>query len=107
MPRNSLVDVQGQRGVFLAGPDTATFRPVQTGLESENLVEVLSGVADGDRVDTLGAAALRDGDKIVLPGAQQGGGRGPNRRPQDGASAPVGQAPGPRPGDQPSSASGR
>lgn len=78
VPRNALVDLEGKRGVFVAAGQTAKFREVQVGLEDQNRVEVASGLEAGDRVITTGAAALRDGDRILLPGQGPGG---PARRP--------------------------
>jgi membrane fusion protein, multidrug efflux system len=77
VPSNAVVDVQGQRGVFRpTGPasDVAKFHPIGVGIMSDQLVEVASGLAEGDQVVTTGAAALREGDKIILPGH---GGDGP------------------------------
>ena len=76
IPANALVDVQGKRGVFRpAEGDIAKFQPIEVGLMDEKQVEIASGLAEGDRIVTTGAAALKDGDKIVLPG-QRGGGSG-------------------------------
>jgi hypothetical protein len=62
-------------------------------------VEILRGVSDKDQVITTGAAALQDGDRILLanqdgpsggsgngrPGAREGQGtRGRNQRPGGG-----------------------
>ena len=83
VPANALVDVQGARGVFRpADGDIATFHPIEVGLTSDQLVEVASGLSEGDRVVTTGAAALREGDKIVLPAGERAGGpgRGGQRR---------------------------
>jgi len=90
MPANALVDVQGKRGVFRPSEgDIAKFHPIEVGLMDENQIEISSGLSEGDRIITTGAAALRDGDKIVLPGARgaaQGGGgnRGGGGRGQRG-----------------------
>ncbi len=73
IPANALVDVQGSRGVFQPNGDTAKFKPVTIGLTDEQHVEIASGLAEGERIVTTGAAALREGDKIVLPGQRQGG----------------------------------
>jgi RND family efflux transporter MFP subunit len=88
VPANAIVDREGQRGVFLASNNIAAFRPVQVGIEDTSRVEILNGVTERDQVVTTGAAALQDGDRIVLAG--QG----------DGPSAPRGPAgrPGGRPG---------
>jgi HlyD family secretion protein len=43
-------------------------------------VEVLGGLNDGDTVITTGSSALRDGDRIVLPGGAGGAGAARRRR---------------------------
>jgi RND family efflux transporter MFP subunit len=78
VPRNALVDLEGRRGVFVAENDTAHFRVVAIGLQDQQKVEVLEGIQPGEQVVTAGAAALRDGDRIILAGARPGsGGAGP------------------------------
>jgi membrane fusion protein, multidrug efflux system len=75
VPTNAVVDYTGRRGVFVASADgTVSFRPVRIGIEESEQIEILEGVAEGDRVVTIGAAALRDGDRVMLAGA--GGRRG-------------------------------
>ncbi len=102
VPTNALVDVNGTRGVYLSVNNVAAFRPVKTGIEGAMRTEILNGVADGDRVVTIGAAGLRNGDPIVLAGGQRGGaadgrggrgGRGQNRAPEAGQNS---ASPGPR-----------
>jgi membrane fusion protein (multidrug efflux system) len=68
IPTNALVDSNGTPGVYQPDGegDTATFRPVTVGLRNPNLVEVVAGLNEGERVVTTGAAGLREGDKIVL-----------------------------------------
>ena len=69
VPPNAVVDIGGQRGVFLAQADNvAAFRPVEIGIESDERVEIRSGLSEGDRVVTTGAAALSDGDQFLLEG---------------------------------------
>jgi RND family efflux transporter MFP subunit len=81
VPANALVDVEGRHGVFRPSEgDVAKFHPIEVGLTSDQLVEVASGLAEGDRIVTTGAAALREGDKIILPGARQAGERPAGRR---------------------------
>ena len=72
VPTNALVDLGGRRGVFLPRNDTAVFRTVQVGLEQQNVSEVLGGLSEDDQVITTGSAALRDGDRILLPGSGRG-----------------------------------
>lgn len=79
VPRGSVVDTEGKRGVFLVeGGQTARFREIQTGLQDNDRVEILNGLTDGERVVTIGALALRDGDRVLLTGGDPGakGGKG-------------------------------
>ncbi|HEX5108515.1 MAG TPA: efflux RND transporter periplasmic adaptor subunit [Vicinamibacterales bacterium] len=72
VPSNAVVDLGGRRGVFIPQNDVAIFRIVQVGLEQPTIVEVLGGLTENERVITTGASALRDGDRIVLPGQNDG-----------------------------------
>ncbi len=57
----------GTAEVFVVKGDVASRRPVRTGAVAGDSVEVVSGVAAGERVVTRGAFALRDGDRVKLP----------------------------------------
>lgn len=77
VPRNAVVDTEGKRGVFFVeGGQNARFREVKTGLQDNERVEILEGLQDGERVITIGALALRDGDRIQLVGGDPASGRG-------------------------------
>jgi HlyD family secretion protein len=110
VPTSAIVNVGGNPGVFLPSKneenEVAKFKPVQTGMSDQNLVEVSSGLAEGERVVTTGAAALRDGDRILLAGGRGGGtgrqGGGPGRGRQ-GSGAPGGEGRSPAGGDAPGS----
>lgn len=95
VPTLAVVDVSGKIGVFLtsgANNDTATFLEVKVGLEHPDVTEVTEGLQEGQRIISTGAAALREGDRIALPGSSQGGGGGRGRR-GGGADAGQGLAP--------------
>jgi HlyD family secretion protein len=81
VPTSALVDVGGHRGVYQPGQNDqgaiAEFKKIEVGLIDQNLVEVVAGLAEGETVITTGAGALRQNDRIVLPGQAQ---------PQDGGS---------------------
>ncbi len=61
------------------------------GIEQQDFTEITSGVKEGQRIITTGAAALRPGDRIVMAG-QRGGNRaagaGRGRRGGGAAAAP-------------------
>jgi len=70
VPSNAVIDTGGRRGVFLADEgDVVSFRAVTVGIEAPEYIEILDGIAEGDRVVTTGAGALRDGDRVLLSGA--------------------------------------
>jgi multidrug efflux system membrane fusion protein len=80
-----------QRGVpgtfvyLINGDSTVSVRPVQLGVSDGDRVEVLAGLAPGDRIVIDGADKLRDGAKI-------------NIRPEAGAAGMPAAGPGPGPG---------
>ena len=88
LPSNAVVDLGGRRGVFQVQNETAVFRTVQVGTEQGAIVEILGGLSEGDEVISTGAGALRDGDRVALPGRADGG-RG-RRGGQAGASSDQG-----------------
>jgi HlyD family secretion protein len=77
VPSNAVVDIGGRRGVFLATEgNTVMFRPVTVGIEEDQRIEILAGLAAGDRVVTTGAAGLQDGVRVIVAGsASPGSGR--------------------------------
>ena len=46
---------------------------MSTGIEQGEVTEIMKGLQEGERVITTGAAALAEGDRIVLGGQGQGG----------------------------------
>ena len=109
IPTTALVDLAGSRGVFTASAteqgQVATFKKIDVGIVNQTLAEVTAGLSEGDHIVTTGAAALREGDRILMPGqtageGRQGGARGGNRgqggqgrRGQGGGQNPATGAP--------------
>jgi hypothetical protein len=94
VPRSAVVDVGGRRGVYLVDDDVARFQVVQTGLLDGGYIEIVDGLQDDVRLVTVGALALRDGDRITIAGAnareggaggRDSGGRAGGRRGAAGA----------------------
>jgi RND family efflux transporter MFP subunit len=87
VPRAAVVDVSGRRGVYLVDGDVARFRDVTTGVSDDELIEVVDGLDEGTRVVTMGALAIRDGDRITVAGAAPARGRGRPGGPPAGSPA--------------------
>jgi RND family efflux transporter MFP subunit len=94
VPRTSIVEVEGKSGVFVAAENTARFKPVEIGIQQDDLIEVVNGVQEGEQVITTGSGALKDGDRIVRAGQQQQqpdagrGSQGGGRRGSSGGRGP-------------------
>jgi RND family efflux transporter MFP subunit len=81
VPRNALVDLEGTRGVFVIEQQVARFRPVRTGLQDADRVQILEGAGEGQHVVTVGAMAVKDGDRVQVTGAAGGRGARPGGAP--------------------------
>ena len=70
VPTQAVVTRNGSTGVFLIpdGEATANYVPVEAGIVSSDLTEIISPVLRG-RVVTLGQHLLQDGSSVILPGA--------------------------------------
>jgi RND family efflux transporter MFP subunit len=81
VPTLAVVDLQGKIGVWLPADegDNPVFNPVTVGIEQQEFTELTSGVKEGQRIITTGAAALRPGDRIVMAGQRGGRAGGGNR----------------------------
>lgn len=68
VPRQALVEHGELEGVFVANPQgVLEFRLVKTGKDLGERVEILSGIAEGDRVATSRVERLRDGARVEEP----------------------------------------
>jgi HlyD family secretion protein len=66
VPREALVYRGDQSGVFALSGNRVQFRPVQVGITQQNAVEILDGINLGERVVSMGASLLKDGDEVRL-----------------------------------------
>ncbi len=66
LPRVSVIRELRAAHVFVTEDDTAVKKAVELGLEEGDMVEVLSGVADGDKVVVAGQGGLDDGQRIKI-----------------------------------------
>jgi RND family efflux transporter MFP subunit len=68
VPREAVVYRGDQSGVFVLNGNIARFRPVQAGVTHESQVEIVEGLKSGERVISMGASLLKDGDPVRLKG---------------------------------------
>jgi multidrug efflux pump subunit AcrA (membrane-fusion protein) len=86
LPREAVVYRGEQSGVFLLEESRARFRPIEIGYSLQDSVEIRSGIALGEKVISMGASLLKDGDQVRLRG--EGPARGGS-----GEGAPPSEAP--------------
>jgi len=66
VPRAALVGDNKDASVFVVDKDVAKRRKVTLGYADGGQVEIVDGLAEGEKVVTLGQAALRDGAKVQV-----------------------------------------
>lgn len=64
VPQSALLFREGRAAVLVLSGDRVALRPVTTGRRAEGVVEVTSGLAEGERVVVTGAGFLSDGDRV-------------------------------------------
>lgn len=66
VPRNALLEGEGDPAVYVLDADKVRRTPVQLGYMDGSWVEIRDGLAAGDRVVVAGKAALRDGSAVTV-----------------------------------------
>lgn len=66
VPRNALLEGEGDPAVYVLEKDKVRRTPVQLGYMDGNWVEIRDGLAIGDRVVVAGKTALRDGSTVTV-----------------------------------------
>ena len=65
IPKKAIISKEGKPSVFVAGEDgVAHLKPVEIGVEQDDMVQILKGVSAGEKTITLGQFELADGAKI-------------------------------------------
>ncbi len=112
IPKISLIDSQGERGVYQPSEDNrAKFKAVKVGIENNDVAEILEGLTEGEQIVGNGAGALRRDDQLVVANADGADGRGrsgargsrgaPGGPGQGAQGAPGGRLEQRQPGGQP------
>jgi len=101
VPRTAVLQRDNRSVVFVVSDGVANMRPVTTGLFDERVIEIVSGLQEGEDVVVSGQNVLRDKDPVRVGQPGQGGaGSGPGgQRP--GQGGPQAGQPGQQPQGQP------
>ncbi len=66
VPRSAILEDGGATSVFVVEDDKAIRRTVVTGYSNAGMIEVVEGLADGDRVITVGQIGLKDEALVTI-----------------------------------------
>lgn len=73
IPRNAIIQEAGKPAVFVVDGDKAHRRQVSTGYVQGSRIEILDGLADGERLVLVGQTGLKDGSKVSVINADDAG----------------------------------
>ena len=66
IPMAAVVIINNTDGVYTINGNQVKFQPIETGITDGNLVEVKSGLKEGDKIVTLGMSNLKNGTVIIV-----------------------------------------
>lgn len=64
IPRSALVENEGAASVFIVDDDRALRRAVDTGYGNRGMIEIVSGLQEGDQVVTVGHGSLKQDSRV-------------------------------------------
>jgi len=82
IPRSAILEEDGETTVFIVEDDKAIRKVVQTAYSDGGMMEITSGLSDGDRVITTGQIGLKDDALVTIINA-------PDATEQEGEDAPA------------------
>lgn len=68
IPRSALVEEAGGASVFVVEDGIAVSRAVETGYSDRGMVEIISGIADGEQIVTIGQSGLKEQARVAVIG---------------------------------------
>jgi len=77
VPVDAVLEREGGPVVFVIVEATAQARPVRTGVSDGTVIEITSGLTEGEIIAVAGHRTLRDGMPVVVPGSPGGGQKRP------------------------------
>ena len=66
VPRSAIVETATESSVFVVEDDIGVRKPIETGFSSNGMVEVVSGLTDGESVITVGHIGLKNEASVVV-----------------------------------------
>ena len=66
IPRSAIIDSAGELSVFVVKDGIGIRRTIETDFSSDGMVEVTSGIEDGESVITVGHVGLKNESKVVV-----------------------------------------
>jgi len=67
VPVNAVMtNPQGERYVYIVNDDTAHYRGVNTGMRTDDYIEIIEGISENEKVVVRGAGSLRDRTPVQL-----------------------------------------
>ncbi len=66
IPRTALIEDGSGTSVFVVEDSIAKRRSVETGYSDRGMVEIVSGLDDGDEIVTVGQASLKEDSKVTV-----------------------------------------
>jgi membrane fusion protein (multidrug efflux system) len=71
IPAQALVEEDEQTSVYIVSNGEVTRHQIETGIESDGQIEVLSGLTGDEQIVIVGQSALRDGSKVLAKAITQ------------------------------------
>ena len=65
VPANALLDEDDESAVYVVNDGEVVRRLVETGVQTDGMVEILSGLTEDDVIVVVGHSSLRDGSKVL------------------------------------------
>ena len=73
IPRSAIIESVGETSVFVVEDGIGIRKPVETGFSGNGMLEITSGLTDGENVITVGHVGLKNEAKVVIINAQDEG----------------------------------
>lgn len=73
VPRSAIVEDLGDTSVFVVEGDTAVRKPVETGFSDQGMIEITSGIEDGEYIVLVGQVGLKSDSTVMIINADEYG----------------------------------